>query len=110
MSYFKLNQGLIPMQNNFDTNFDASSYINNPGLCGSPLSSCNANISGFGDHPQANPISNRLSQQFNEVRIWLTKFVSPWAFIIGYLISLALSTFLLYHATSLKIYPSTSYN
>jgi Leucine-rich repeat (LRR) protein len=108
LSYNRL-QGSILVQNNFYSKFDASNFINNPGLCGSPLPSCNPNISGIGDHPQGNTISNKLSQQLNEVRIWLTEFVSPWAFLIGYLISLAFGIFLVYHVTSQKSDAFASY-
>jgi hypothetical protein len=94
-------QGVIPKQNNFNTRFGSSSFSDNPGLCGYPLPDCNPNISGAGDQLR--------SRQFSEVRIWLNQFVSPWAFLIGYVVSLALGIFLLYHATSLNSYRSSIY-
>ena len=94
-------EGPIPTQNNFNTRFTSASFENNPGLCGYPLSSCNASIDDASSYVGITSISTRgPKQQLLLIRIWFHEFVSPWSVLVGYLAGLALGIFLC-HSLSL---------
>ena len=91
-------EGPIPTQNHFNTKFPSTSFENNPGLYGCPLSSCNTSNINESSSDVGNINKRRRiggpKQQLLLIMIWFHEFVSPWAVLVGYPLGLALGTFL----------------
>ena len=69
--------GRIPIQDNFNTKYNQSAFTNNTGLCGNPLPDpCKGT---------PNIHANNTTRTRQQTRFY--EFVSPWAFLVTYIVS-----------------------